>query len=667
MRISIALSILVTFSFRMAGQSIPVIIQSIRLTAQSIRINQLGYYPHAPKIAIVTFSPGSVDAATTDQPFYLLSPHGHDTAYTGPEGPPDTVYTGRLGPLQHSTNSSVTTRIADFSAITKEGVYEIAVPDIGTSYPFRIGPHAAEQVARASLKGYYYQRSAMALDFRYAGQWSRPSGHPDTAVLVHPSAASDQRPAGTILSTPGGWYDAGDYNKYIVNSGITMGTLLSAYEDFPDYYDTLHTNIPPITGATPGSSRATAGAPASATTSLASGSSRATTAPAATHLPDILNEALYNLRWMLTMQDPADGGVYNKCTNAAFDSMVMPSVTRKPRYVVQKGTAATLDFAAVMAQAARILRKFHKQLPGLSDSCLRAAGDAWNWAANHPALVYDQDVLNKSFEPKIVTGGYGDRDFKDEWFWAAVELMVTTNIAQSVSRNSFPCAPPFIDMTEQRIGDSAGLPSWANVHMLGVYTLLRFRKKLPEEWQPAIREVSQRLLQMADDYSAREQTNAFHTVMGGSQRDFIWGSNAVAANQGILLINAWLLTKDRKYIDNALGNLDYLLGRNATGYCFITGMGSYSTMHPHHRPSVADGIVPPVPGLLAGGPNPGRQDHQQYKFTEPETAYLDQDQAYASNEIAINWNAPLVYLSGALEALQVRVGYSSATITPRRP
>jgi len=118
MRISIALSILVTLSFRMAGQSIPVIIQSTRLTAQSIRINQLGYYPHAPKIAVVTFSPGSVDAATTDQPFYLLSPHGHDTAYTGPAGPPDTVYTGRLGPLQHSTNSSITTRIADFSAIT---------------------------------------------------------------------------------------------------------------------------------------------------------------------------------------------------------------------------------------------------------------------------------------------------------------------------------------------------------------------------------------------------------------------------------------------------------------------------------------------------------------------------------------------------------------------
>jgi len=81
-------------------------------------------------------------------------------------------------------------------------------------------------------------------------------------------------------------------------------------------------------------------------------------------------------------------------------------------------------------------------------------------------------------------------------------------------------------------------------------------------------------------------------------------------------------------------------------------------MHPHHRPSIADGIVPPVPGLLAGGPNAGRQDGQHYIYLEPETSYLDNDQAYASNEIAINWNAPLVYLSGAMEALQYAAGYS---------
>ena len=547
----------------------------------AILLNQLGFYPHSPKIAVVTGQPAAAV-------FYVVRiPSG------------DTVFAGKL---QAS--------VADFSAFEKQGDYKIAVPGLGSSYPFHIGDHMAAPVACAALKGYYYQRSDMSLDERYAGIWHRGAGHPDTRVIVHPSAAGQGRPAGTVISSPGGWYDAGDYNKYIVNSGITMGTLLGAYEDFPAFFDTLHTNIPAISG-----------------------------------VPDLLNECLYNLRWMLTMQDPGDGGVYHKCTNAAFDGMVMPGVTMAPRYVVKKGTAATLDFAAVMAQAGRIFKKFPRQLPGLADSCLRGAQAAWGWAVRHPADVYDQNALNKTFSPAVTTGDYGDRDMRDEWYWAATELLVTTgNAAQDNATGS----AAYRDTLLARVHDTAGLPSWADVHMLGDYTLLRHPEVLPSGMMDALKG---HLLRIADSYRKHSQTSAFHTAMGTSSRDFIWGSNSVAANQGMLLIKAALLTKDRKYVDAAMDNLDYLLGRNATGYCFITGMGTRSPAHPHHRPSVADGIVPPVPGLLVGGPNPGRQDHQVYLSTEPETAYLDDDRAYASNEIAINWNAPLVYLAGALEAL----------------
>ena len=574
----------------------------------AIAVNQLGFYPRAPKIAIITGAPA------TDI-FYVI-------AVAAAPSRPDTIFSGRLGPLTPSANSSLSTRLADFSSVQKEGVYRIAVPGMENSYPFRIGPHVLAAVSVASLKGYYYQRSAMALTPEYAGGWSRPAGHPDTAVLIHPSAATASRPVGAKISATGGWYDAGDYNKYIVNSGISMGTLLDAYEDFPAYFDTLHTNIPPVYPA---------------------------------GLPDILNEALYNLRWMLSMQDPDDGGVYNKCTNAAFDGMVMPGVTKAPRYVVQKGAAATLDFAAVMAQASRILRKFQRQLPGLSDTCLHAAVSAWQWALQHPDQVYDQGAMNKLFQPAITTGGYGDRNFADEWFWAAVELMISSG---GKTKGQYE------EVVKKYIGTRMSLPSWANVQMIGNYSLLRYRRSLPASWEPAIRSLQQQLLQMADGYLEKISSNAFHTVMGSSQRDFAWGSNSVAANQGMLLVNAWLQGNDQKYLAPALDNLDYLLGRNATGYCFITGMGAHYPMHPHHRPSIADGIVSPVPGLLVGGPNPGRQDHQQYTFLEPETSYTDQDGAYASNEIAINWNAPLVYLAGAMEALQYTNGYSK-TRQPR--
>jgi alpha-glucosidase len=561
--------------------------RAIDVPAPMIDLNQVGFYPLAPKMAVVTGSPA------TDQFFVVAASSG------------DTVFKGRLGPTMASANSSLSTRLADFSELRKEGVYCVLVPGMERSYPFRIATGVLYPVVKAALKGFYFQRSGMALTPEYAGQWSRPAGHPDTQVQVHPSAATALRPAGTVISSPGGWYDAGDYNKYIVNSGITMGTLLDAYEDFPGFFDTLHTHIPPMAG-----------------------------------VPDLLNEVLYNLRWMLTMQDPDDGGVYHKCTNAVFDGMVMPGVTKAPRYVVEKGTAATLDFAAVMAQAARVLRHFQTILPGLSDSCLRAAEQAWKWALKNPNLVYDQNAMNRSFLPQVTTGAYGDFSFKDEWFWAAAELMVST-------RDS-----AYGPMVRVQLENPMNLPSWSNVQMMGGYTLLRYQASLPAGWAVVVGGIRERLMATANRYLDKLASNAFHTVIGESRNDFVWGSNSVAANQGMLLVNAWLQTRDKKYLEPALANLDYLLGMNATGYCFVTDIGTHSTMHPHHRPSVADGIVPPVPGLMAGGPNPGQQDHQHYAFSEPETSYTDQDGAYASNEIAINWNAPLVYLAGAIEALQ---------------
>jgi len=312
-----------------------------------------------------------------------------------------------------------------------------------------------------------------------------------------------------------------------------------------------------------------------------------------------------------------------------------------PRYVVQKGTAATLDFAAVCAQSARIFLKFKKQLPGLSDSCLKAAAAAWQWAVKNPSIPYKQDELNKNFKPMITTGAYGDNHLEDEWFWAACELYATTNDEQYYKR------------VAEGVKALMTLPSWANVQMLGYYTLCRNEKSMNTHVQD-IPGIKKQLVAFANSLVADIDQNAFQTVMGQSRNDFVWGSNAVAANQGILMINAYLGTKDKKYIDYALTNLDYILGRNATGYCFVTGFGAKSTLHPHHRPSVADGIEAPVPGLLAGGPNPGMQDKCQYAFTEPETAYSDTDCSYASNEIAINWNAPLVYLVNAIEILENR-------------
>jgi endoglucanase len=211
---------------------------------------------------------------------------------------------------------------------------------------------------------------------------------------------------------------------------------------------------------------------------------------------------------------------------------------------------------------------------------------------------------------------------------------------------------------EAHVKDNINLPNWGSVGMMGFYSFLHFKDQLPATYATTIGIMKDKMIGIANNYIEKTKANAFQTVMGQSTRDFNWGSNSNAANQGMLLIKAFLLTKEKKYIDYALTNVDYLLGRNATGYCFVTGIGSKPTMFPHHRQSVADGIAEPVPGLLAGGPNPAMQDKCKYEFTEPETAYTDDDCSYASNEIAINWNAPAVYLLNAIEALQGYAGYS---------
>jgi endoglucanase len=357
-------------------------------------------------------------------------------------------------------------------------------------------------------------------------------------------------------------------------------------------------------------------------------------------VPDLLNETLWNLRWMLTMQDSVDGGVYHKLTNAAFDKMEMPDKATDTRYLIQKSTAATLDFAAVMAQSARVFRQYEVQLPNFADSCREAALKAWEWAQTHPHIIYNKYVLNDNFKPKITTGDYGDNEVRDEFIWAASELFVTLKDIKYVHKIN---VIPDIKMP---------LPSWSQVRVLGYYTIARNSERIAGTGYKNIAEIKKRIVNYANGLIKDADKTAYKAVMYKKKANFIWGSNSVAANQGIALIQAYKITGDKKYLKYALDNLDYILGRNGTGYSFVTGYGSKTPMHPHHRPSIADGIVDPIPGLLSGGANPGDEDHIPLPSFIPDEAYIDNDQAYASNEIAINWNSPMAYLLNALEALQ---------------
>ena len=549
-----------------------------------IRMSQIGFLPSAPKSAVVV----GVNATT----FAIVGAERGDTVLRGALTPP------KSWELSGETN----VRRADFSRLTRPGRYRLIVPGAATPVEFEIGTTRMRELAAATLKGFYYQRTAVPLEPQHAGRWARAAGHPDTVVLVHPSAASPARPAGTRISSPLGWYDAGDYNKYVVNSGISTYSLLLIAEQFPQYAAALRTNIPE------------SGNP----------------------LPDVLDEALFNVRWMLTMQDPADGGVYHKLTNPQFDGFVAPNAARGTRYVVQKSTAAALDFAAVMAQASRVVRGYPRQLPGLADSLRSAALAAWRWARAHPDSLYDQERINSATDPDIATGTYGDRRVSDEFRWAAAELFLTTR------QDSFLVAAPPL------ASDSVDVPTWSSVGTLALVSLTEHRREVPARTATA---ATEKLVALARTLRDAADTTAYGVAMA-RRSDFAWGSNAVAANQGLVLVQAYRLTRDTSFLRAAVANVDYVMGRNPTGYSFVTGIGVRTPVFPHHRPSAADTVTAPVPGLLAGGPNPAQQDRcAGYPSKLPALSYVDAQCSYASNEIAINWNAPIAYLSAAIDAM----------------
>ena len=548
-----------------------------------IKVNQVGFAPAAQKLAVVP-APAQERFAVVD-------------ASTG-----KAVYEGQLQDAAAWDASGERVRVADFSTLRMPGRYRIRVAGLPDSAPFAVQAGVYRELGIAAIRNYTLNRSGIALTPAVAGPYARPFAHPDTKVAVHPSAASAKRPAGTVISSPKGWYDAGDYNKYIVNSGVTTYTLLAAYEHYPAWFEKLALNLP----------------------------------ESGNGLPDILNEALWNLEWMITMQDPDDGGVYHKLTNKTFDGMVMPEKATAPRYVVQKTTAATLDFAAVMAVAGRVLAPFDSQQPGRSARYLAAAQAAYRWAEAHPQVLYEQPA-------DIQTGAYGDKSVEDEFAWAAAELLIATG--KDTYRARALAGPA------QQAGQTA--PGWADVGLLGSISLARPGARLPQgvDAGPA----RERLLAAADTLAARWRASPYRISM--DRNDFVWGSNSVILNQAMMLAAAYRIDPRPDYRNAAQSALDYVLGRNPLGMSYVTGFGAHSPQHPHHRPSEADGVQAPVPGMLAGGPNPGQQDAKdcqgaRYASKLPALSYIDHMCSYASNEIAINWNAPLVYVTAALESQQ---------------
>lgn len=524
---------------------------TLSITAESsadIRINSLGYPLKAVKKAVVTASAESFKIINSKNGKVVLEAELSDQV------------------TQEDVDQTV--KFADFSDLEKKGQYYIQLNGSVRSIDFEIGRDVYCPAYKLSMRAFYLWRCGMAVKTEHDGNiFSTESCHLEDGWLDYVGAEGDRRD-GT-----GGWHDAGDYGKYTVNAGVTLGVLFYAWDHFGHKLKKISLDIPP-------------------------------TAPG---MPDFLQELKWETDFILKMQyKDGSGRVSHKLTRKDFSGFIMPQEDNEKRYFTEWSSAATADFVAIMAMAARYFEPYDKQY---AKRCLTAAEVSYNYLCQTSQKGFVQGDFS--------TGGYQTGD-SDDRLWAAAEMWETTGNFE------------YLKDVESRIEGLRTLVAedwdWGSVSNMGVFTYaLSGRGGKNPGIESKIRDA---VLEVADKLVDTASKDIYSRALGAS---YYWGCNGTVARQAVNLYLAELLSGGTEYSKTIQGIVDHLLGCNYYGRSYVTGLGINPPMNPHDRRSGSDGIDAPWPGYLVGGGHTA-------------TDWVDDEDDYSRNEIAINWQAALVYL-----------------------
>ena len=477
------------------------------------------------------------------------------------------VYTGNLSDSINNTSAGETNKTGDFSSVTQPGKYYITCGNLDNSYTFEISDSVYSNLIDDSVRMLYLQRCGEAVT---DSDFGHPACHTGMATVY---GTTDK------INVSGGWHDAGDYGRYIVPAAKTIADLLYAYEANPELYGD-NIGIPQSGNGT----------------------------------PDILDEARYELEWMMKMQR-ADGAVYHKVTCENFPGYVSPEKETAPLIVTPVSTTATADFCASMALAYEFYRDIDADF---ANDCLERSERAWSFLEANPDLIFKNPE-------DITTGDYGDISDRDERYWAAAQLYRATGNSKYETALSEMYVLKGLDWST--VGDYGNL---------AILTAKNISKN-----SAIYTNAKDTIISQADSF-VRISSNSPYGV---ALTKFNWGSNMTVANAGIILGAAYKATGDSSYLDAANAQLNYLLGTNPVGECFFTGYGTVSPENPHHRPSMAAGKA--MKGMLVGGVNQNLEDSAAKAYCQDlpnAKRYVDNAESYSTNEITIYWNSPLTYL-----------------------
>ena len=586
----------------------------------AIQMNQVGFETLGPKRATV------VETGQQPQAWRVIDANGN------------TVAQGQSRPRGWDATAGVSVHDLDFGTLRTEGDgYRLQVGE-RTSRPFAVSDRPFQQLNRDAFAFFYQNRSGIPILAEHVdhADLARPAGHtPDSATCFSgPDVRGNVWPGcDHTLDVSGGWYDAGDHGKYVVNGGISVWTLLNAYERAR--IRNLVTAYPDGTADIP---------------------------EAGNGVDDILDEVRWQLEFLLRMQVPegasvevpvgpfapdqpltftridAGGLVHHKVHDVKWTALpIAPADDPETRYLYAPNTAATLNLVAVAAQCARLWRDID---PAFAQTCQMAADRGYAAALRHPDIY-----AVGSFDGG---GDYGDDDLTDEFYWAAAEMFVTTGNDRYLADLRRSAHHP---TASGETSAESVYTSWNAVRALGSISLATVPNRLPSSDRDEIRH---RIVEWARGYLAEGLTQGYGLPFAGP--DYVWGSNADLLNRGLILGVAHDLTGDEALRDGVVATLDYVLGRNPLDQSYVTGYGDRPMRHPHHRfwAHSLDAAYPEPPaGVMSGGPN-NQMMRDPVALTmrgtcAPQTCWRDDIQAFSQNEVAINWNAPLVWVTAYLD------------------
>ncbi len=524
-----------------------IMMNSFAQSDSLIRLNSLGYLPTSDKKATII---------GTYHEFVVKS-----------AGDNSVVFSGKPEESGFHEEYNQNACIADFSLLTKPGMYYLEVPGIGKSPEFKIDYEVFDFAYYTTMRGFYLLRCGTEVKGAHQGVvFEHQTCHMNDGWMDYTGFGNTQRDG------VGGWHDAGDYGKYTVNAGITIGLLFMTWKHFSDKLEKCNLDIPESDSS----------------------------------MPDFLKEIKWETDWLLKMQYPDNSGrVCHKLTRASFEGFILPEDDTVKRYFSDWSSDATAQFSAVMALAARYFEPYDKQYAA---KCLEAALKSYKFLQLNPEFKEWQ-------QPELKTGAYNLSD-KDGRLWMAAELWETTGDAT------------FLTDFETRLANSESKYDlswdWGNVKNLGVLTYLISEKKGKN--LDLVQSIKKEIIGVAD------------TLVNFSKKDiyarpfdkYFWGCNGTVARQSLTLYMANTIENKKEYRQTAINILDHIFGRNYYGRSYVTGLGHKSPMEPHDRRSGGDNITEPWPGYLVGGGH-------------TPTDWKDEWRNFRTNEIAINWQASLVF------------------------